>query len=121
MIKSILRRLAGKPLSPGWLVMEFDGKAVRLAHVRRDQSRPVVEFAEKRQCDPAQPKSLERIASEFDLRRFPGASVREAWEVKEMDGCFGIGHLSVVTCRRYIDGALSASADPPRTGLVLNF
>jgi MSHA biogenesis protein MshI len=70
MIKSILRRLAGKPLAPGWLVMELDGKAVRLAHVRREQSGPVVEFAEKRQWDPAQPKSLERIASEFDLRRF---------------------------------------------------
>src|SRR3982750_3911216 len=70
MIKTILRRLAGKPLAPGWLVMGLGRKGGGLAPVRPAQPRPVVEFAEKRQCDPAQPKSLERIASEFDLRRF---------------------------------------------------
>jgi MSHA biogenesis protein MshI len=51
-------------------VMELDGTAVRLAHVRRDAARPVVEFAEKRQWDPADPKSLERVAREFGVRRF---------------------------------------------------
>ena len=44
---SILRRLGGKPLAQGWLVVELDGKTVRLAHVRHDGAKPVVEFAEK--------------------------------------------------------------------------
>jgi MSHA biogenesis protein MshI len=70
MSKSILQRVFGKTLERGWLVMELDGKAVRLAHVHRDEARPVVRFAEKRQWNPDEPKSLERIAREFGLSRF---------------------------------------------------
>jgi len=67
---SILRRLGGKPLAQGWLVVELDGKTVRLAHVRHDGAKPVVEFAEKRQWNPDDPKSLERVARELGLKRF---------------------------------------------------
>ena len=70
MSKSILRRFIGKTLERGWLVMELDGKAVRLAHVCREEARPVVQFAEKRQWNPEEPKSLERIVREFGLGRF---------------------------------------------------
>ena len=66
----MLQRLLGQGSAPGWLVIELDGKAVRFAHVRRDGTQPVVEFAEKRQLEPADPRSLERIAREFGLRRF---------------------------------------------------
>jgi MSHA biogenesis protein MshI len=67
---SILQRLLGQAAAPGWLVIELDDKAIRFAHVRRDEAKPVVEFAEKRQWEPADPKSLQRIVREFGLRRF---------------------------------------------------
>jgi MSHA biogenesis protein MshI len=70
MSTSMLQRLLGRAPAPGWLVMELDGKAVRLAHVRCDEARPAVEFAEKRQWEPGDPKSLERIGREFGARRF---------------------------------------------------
>jgi MSHA biogenesis protein MshI len=71
MIGSMFNRLlGGRAAAPGWLAIELDGRIARLVHVRPDPVRPVVEFAEKRSWDPAQPKSLERIAREFDTRRF---------------------------------------------------
>jgi MSHA biogenesis protein MshI len=70
MIGSMLNRVFRPAAAPGWLAIELDGRSVRLAHVRRDQARPVVEFAEKRDWDPAEPKSLARVAREFDARRF---------------------------------------------------
>jgi MSHA biogenesis protein MshI len=70
MIGSLLNRVLRPAAAPGWLAIELDGRTVRLAHVRRDQPRPVVEFAEKRAWDPAEPKSLEPIAREFGVRRF---------------------------------------------------
>jgi MSHA biogenesis protein MshI len=71
MSTSLLGRLLRRTPPRGWLVMELDDKAVRLAHVRQDEAKPVVEFAEKRQWDPAQPKSLERVVREFGVRGFP--------------------------------------------------
>lgn len=65
-MKGLFRRSA----APGWLAIELDGEAVRLAYVIANGARPVVEFAEERNWDPAEPKSLERVAREFGLKRF---------------------------------------------------
>ena len=70
MIGSLLHRVLGRAAAPGWLAIELDSRTVRLVHVRRDQARPVVEFAEKRPWDPTEPKSLEPIAREFGVHRF---------------------------------------------------
>jgi MSHA biogenesis protein MshI len=43
---------------------------VSLAHVVPDGGQPRVEFAEERDWDPAEPKSLERVAREFGAKRF---------------------------------------------------
>jgi MSHA biogenesis protein MshI len=56
--------------NPGWLAVELDGAAVRLAHVIPSGAKPMVEFAEERDWDPAEPKSLERVAREFGVKRF---------------------------------------------------
>jgi MSHA biogenesis protein MshI len=70
MFKALLERVMGQPQGDGWLVVELSGKIVRLAHVRHDGARPVVELAERRPWDPEDPKSLERIAKEFGAARF---------------------------------------------------
>jgi MSHA biogenesis protein MshI len=70
MVKALLQRVMGQPQRDGWLVVELIGKTVRLAHVRRDGGRPVVEFAERRAWDPSDPRTLERIAKEFGAGRF---------------------------------------------------
>lgn len=70
MVKALLERFMARPQSAGWLAIELLGKTVRIAHVRRDGARPVVEFAERRPWDPADPKSLQRIAKEFGAGRF---------------------------------------------------
>lgn len=70
MVKALLQRVMGHPQRAGWLVVELNGKTARLAHVRRDDARPVVEFAERRPWDPADPKALERIAKEFGAGAF---------------------------------------------------
>jgi MSHA biogenesis protein MshI len=70
MSTSILQRLLGRSAGRGWLVVELDGTAIRVALVRHDGGRPTVELAEKRQWDPADPKSLERIGREFGASRF---------------------------------------------------
>ena len=43
---------------------------MRLAYVRPAGGRPAVEFAEERAWDARDPKSLERVAREFDAKRF---------------------------------------------------
>src|SRR5687768_16775723 len=70
MFRAWLERAMGQPQSDGWLVVELNGKTVRFVHVRHDGARPVVELAERRPWDPADPKSLERIAKEFGAGRF---------------------------------------------------
>jgi len=62
--------LLGLRAAPGWLVFDIDGAKARLAHVRPGGERPSVEFAEERDWDPKEPRSLERIAKEFGARRF---------------------------------------------------
>src|ERR687892_1621488 len=54
----------------GWLAVEIDADRVRLAHVVANGGQPVLEFAEERQWDPSDPKSLERVAREFGVKRF---------------------------------------------------
>jgi MSHA biogenesis protein MshI len=61
--------LLGARAAPGWLVFDVDGARVSLAHVRPGE-RPSVEFAEERDWDPKDPRSLERVAKEFGARRF---------------------------------------------------
>ena len=56
--------------APGWLAVDLGKTRVRVAHVRPGGERPEVEFAEERDWDAADPKSLERVAREFDARRF---------------------------------------------------
>src|SRR5688572_245059 len=70
MVKALLERVLGQEARAGWLVVELNGKTVRLAHVHREGDRPAVEFAERRAWDPGDPKTLERIAREFGAGRF---------------------------------------------------
>ena len=66
----MLERLLRRGAAPGWLAVELDADRVRLAHVVANGGQPVVEFAEEREWDPAEPKSLERAAREFGVKRF---------------------------------------------------
>jgi MSHA biogenesis protein MshI len=50
--------------------VELDGATASFAHVVANGGQPVVEFAEERDWDPAEPKSLERVAKEFGVKRF---------------------------------------------------
>lgn len=61
--------LPGRAAS-GWLAFELDGAKALVAHVRPGGERASVEFAEERDWDPNEPKSLERVAKEFGARRF---------------------------------------------------
>ena len=63
------RAFAGR-FEPGWLAVELDKTSVHVAHVRPDGGRPSVEFAETREWNPAEPKSLEKVAREFGARKF---------------------------------------------------
>jgi MSHA biogenesis protein MshI len=56
--------------APGWLAIDIDADRVSLAHVVANDGQPVVEFAEEREWDPEEPKSLERVAREFGAKRF---------------------------------------------------
>lgn len=71
MSTSLFGKMIGRRAAPGWLVVELgaEGK-VSLAHVRLEGSRAAAEFAEERDWDPKEPKSLERVAREFGARRF---------------------------------------------------
>ena len=62
--------MIGRKSAPGWLVFQLDESTVSVAHVRPDGGRPAVEFAQERDWDPKEPKSLERVAKEFGARRF---------------------------------------------------
>ena len=70
MIAGMLERLFRRGAAPGWLAVELDGPSVSLAHVVANGGLPVVEFAEEREWDPAEPRSLERVAREFGVKRF---------------------------------------------------
>ena len=70
MMRGMLERLLRRGAAPGWLAVELDASRVSLAHVVANGGQPVVEFAEEREWDPAEPKSLERVAREFGVKRF---------------------------------------------------
>jgi MSHA biogenesis protein MshI len=70
MTSSLLQRLFRPGAAPGWLVVDLDGASASFAHVVANGGQPVVEFAEQRDWDPADPKSLERVAREFGAKRF---------------------------------------------------
>lgn len=67
---SVLQRFFRRGAAPGWLVVGLEGSTVSLAHVVANGGMPAVEFAEAREWDPAEPKSLERVAREFGAKRF---------------------------------------------------
>lgn len=60
----------GRGAAAGWLVVDIDADVASFAHVVSNGAMPVVEFAEERALDPADPKSLERAAREFGVKRF---------------------------------------------------
>jgi MSHA biogenesis protein MshI len=70
MTSSLLQRLFRTGALPGWLVVELDGASASFAHVVANGGQPVAVFAEQREWDPADPKSLERVAREFGAKRF---------------------------------------------------
>jgi MSHA biogenesis protein MshI len=70
MSASLFGKMLGRGAAPGWLVVELGEATVSLAHVRHEGARAVAEFAEERDWDPKEPRSLERIAKEFGARRF---------------------------------------------------
>lgn len=69
MSASLFGKMLGRGAAPGWLVVEL-GDKVSLTHVRHEGARAVAEFAEEREWEPKEPRSLERIAKEFGARRF---------------------------------------------------
>ena len=70
MMPAFLKRFVPSRVKAGWLVVELGEESVSFAHVVPNGARPVVEFAEERSWDPAQPKSLERVAREFGMKNF---------------------------------------------------
>lgn len=70
MIGELATRLLGRGTAPGWLVVTLDDGTVSIAHVLPNGGRPSVEFAEEREWNPGEPKSLERVAREFRVQRF---------------------------------------------------
>ena len=64
------RRLSGVSAAPGWLAVDLDGPVARVAHVMPNGAQATVEFAEEREWDPAEPKSLERVAKEFGAKKY---------------------------------------------------
>jgi MSHA biogenesis protein MshI len=81
MMPGIFRRLLGRGAqAPGWLAFDFSERGVGVAHVRVDAGRPVVQFAEEREWDAAEPKSLARVAAEFDAHRFRCTTLLRAKE-----------------------------------------
>ena len=67
---SIFQGLFRRGAAPGWLAVELGEGSVSLAHVVPEAGQPVVKFAEERAWDAAEPKSLERVAREFGVKRF---------------------------------------------------
>ena len=70
MLRKIVSAFARNRPDAGWLTVELGASTARFAHVRPDGARPVVEFAEEREWDPQEPKSLQRVAREFQAQRF---------------------------------------------------
>ena len=66
----MLQNLFKRGTAPGWLAVELGDKRVSLAHVVPEGGQPAVKFAEERPWDAAEPKSLERVAREFGVKRF---------------------------------------------------
>jgi len=69
-VNSFFQRFLPRGAAPGWLVVDIDGDVASFAHVVANGGVPAVEFAEERQWDPAEPKSLERVVREFGVKRF---------------------------------------------------
>jgi MSHA biogenesis protein MshI len=67
---SVLQRLFRRGAAPGWLVVELGEASVSCAHVTPRDGQALVQFAEERSWDAAEPKSLERVAREFGAKRF---------------------------------------------------
>lgn len=70
MISSLLQKIIPQRAAPGWLAVDFGERTVSMAHVRPIAGRPVVEFAEERPWDPADPRSLQKVTREFDAQHF---------------------------------------------------
>lgn len=70
MIRSLLQKVMPHRAEPGWLAVDIGERSVSVAHVRPIAGRPVLEFAEERAWDLADPKSLEKVAREFDAAHF---------------------------------------------------
>jgi MSHA biogenesis protein MshI len=66
----ILQGLFNRGNAPGWLAVELGEASVSLVHVVPEGGQPVVKFAEERPWDAAEPKSLERVAREFNVKRY---------------------------------------------------
>jgi MSHA biogenesis protein MshI len=69
-MRPIFQRLLRPGAKAGWLVVELGEASVSFAHVVPNGERPLVEFAEERSWDAADPRSLERVAREFGAKRF---------------------------------------------------
>lgn len=69
-MRNLLSGLVHSRAAPGWLAVMIGETKVSLTHVCPGAGRPSVEFAEERDWDPKEPRSLERIAREFGARRF---------------------------------------------------
>jgi MSHA biogenesis protein MshI len=69
-MKELFQGLLRRRAKAGWLVVELGEESVSFAHVVPNGERPVVEFAEERDWDAADPKSLERVAREFGVKHF---------------------------------------------------
>jgi MSHA biogenesis protein MshI len=70
MMSGMLQRLMQRGAAPGWLAVELGETSVSLTHVVPEGAQPAVKFAEERPWNPAEPKSLERVAREFGAKRF---------------------------------------------------
>ena len=66
----MLQNLFKRGTAPGWLAVELGETTVSFAHVVPEGGQPVVKFAEQRPWLSAEPKSLERVAREFNVKRF---------------------------------------------------
>ena len=66
----LLQRLMQPTAAPGWLAVELGEDSISLAHVVPEGGQPTVRFAEERPWDATDPKSLERVAREFGVKRY---------------------------------------------------
>jgi MSHA biogenesis protein MshI len=70
MIRSLLQKVMPQRAEPGWLAVDFGERTVSLAYVRPVAGRPVLEFAEERNWDAADPRSLQKVTRELDAQHF---------------------------------------------------